>query len=686
MNVGPLTLGLTRRRPAHAAPSSRARRAGMSLSVLGSTMGVVILGSAGAAFGYWVMTDHSHPAQAVADALPQGQTPGTPTTNAPNGNTVSVTFTRSQTTSGGVAIPTYTLKRYPVPSGAAVSAVVSCSGTTTIVCTETSVPDGKWQYTDTPSLGANWVGSESAHSATVTVDTTAPTVSITSPVTGTTYGTNWTGAITGSASDATSGVSSIGVAVKNTTTGKWWNGTAFSATSQTNVAATGTTSWSLALAASNLVSTDAYTVIAQATDSAGNVGTSSTVNFTYDTVAPAAAVTFPVNNTTYGANWTGTITGTASSNAGAGTSISSIGVAVKNTTTGKWWNGTAFSATSQTNVAATGTTSWSLALAASNLVSTDAYTVIAQATDSAGNVGTSSTVNFTYDTVAPAAAVTFPVNNTTYGANWTGTITGTASSNAGAGTSISSIGVAVKNTTTGKWWNGTAFSATSQTNVAATGTTSWSLALAASNLVSTDAYTVIAQATDSAGNVGTSSTVNFTFTSSVSVSNLVTANGSGGTVGQVDQNDTISITFSGQINANTVCSAWTNGSTTAQSASTGSVVTVNNTGSGNSDVLTVSTKPTACGTFNFGSLDLGSSAYVTSPGGSHKAVTFTGSTIAYNGTTHVLTITLGSVGGSGSEGVVASSALTLSLSTNILDTGNSALSSYGFVSSSVQQF
>jgi hypothetical protein len=205
--------------------------------------------------------------------------------------------------------------------------------------------------------------------------------------------------------------------------------------------------------------------------------------------------------------------------------------------------------------------------------------------------------------------------------------------------------------------------------------------------VSTDAYTVIAQATDSAGNVATSSTVNFTYSPTVSVSSLVTANGSGGTVGKMDQNDTITLTFSGQINASTVCSAWTNGSSSTQSASTGSVVTVNNTGTGNSDILTFSSAPTACGTFNFGSIDLGSSAYVTSPGNSHKATTFSGSTIAYNGTTHTLTITLGTVAtNGGSEGTVASSAFTLSLSNNIVDTGNNALSSYGFVSSSVQQF
>ena len=49
----------------------------------------------------------------------------------------------------------------------------------------------------------------------------------------------------------------------------------------------------------------------------------------------------------------------------------------------------------QSFVAATGTTTWLLACAADNLTSGDSYSVVAQATDSAGNLGTSSTVKFT---------------------------------------------------------------------------------------------------------------------------------------------------------------------------------------------------------------------------------------------------------------------------------------------------
>jgi hypothetical protein len=233
------------------------------------------------------------------------------------------------------------------------------------------------------------------------------------------------------------------------------------------------------------------------------------VTFTYSTPPPTVAITYPVNNTTYGTNWTGKITGTASSNSGPTTSITAVSVAVENTTTGKWWNGTSFRPGSQRFVAASGTTGWSLVLTASNLKSGDAYSVIAQATDSVGNVGASLTVNFTYNCSPPTVTITYPVNNTTYGTNWTGAITGTAS--AGAGASISKTSVAIENTTTGKWWNGTSFSAASQTFVAASGTTSWSLGLLVKYLASGDSYSVTAQATDSLKNVGTSSTVTFSY-------------------------------------------------------------------------------------------------------------------------------------------------------------------------------
>ncbi len=126
--------------------------------------------------------------------------------------------------------------------------------------------------------------------------------------------------------------------------------------------------------------------------------------FTYVVVTPTVNVTFPVNNVHYFATggfgrtvWSGTITGTASSNS-AGT-ISTTAVAIEDTDTNRWWNGASFSATTQTFVSASGTTSWSYSLPIASFTGQtagDHYSVIGEATDSLNNQGTSATIAFRY--------------------------------------------------------------------------------------------------------------------------------------------------------------------------------------------------------------------------------------------------------------------------------------------------
>jgi hypothetical protein len=359
--------------------------------------------------------------------------------------------------------------------------------------------------------GATTVATGSAKSGVVTVKT-APTVSITYPVDATTYGSDWTGTITGTASAAAGmTLQSTQVAIEDTTTKQWWSGTSFSVSGQTFVPVSGTTTWMLTLAAQSLTTGDTYSLVAQATDSAGNPGTSSTVSFTYSipTAPPTVSVTYPVDGTAYGPNWTGTMTGTASPNSGPGATITGTEVAIEDTTTKQWWSGSSFSVSGQTFVPVSGTTTWYLPLGPNSLTSGDTYSVTAEATDSLGQVGTSSTVTFTY-TPQPTVSITYPVNGTRYGTDWTTMITGGAS--AGVGTTIRTTEVAVEDTTISQWWNGTSFAGSTQTFVAVTGTTTWYLPLEPDSLTSGDSYTIVAQATDSVGNVSPSTTVTFTYT------------------------------------------------------------------------------------------------------------------------------------------------------------------------------
>src|SRR5262249_27973665 len=108
------------------------------------------------------------------------------------------------------------------------------------------------------------------------------------PLDSKTYGAgDWTGSITGTASDGSSGVQQVMVSILQASTGLYWDGQAFASDSPVFLPATGTTDWSFSFPASIFPSTvDDYLIESQATDLAGNVepqGTGfnmSTIHFT----------------------------------------------------------------------------------------------------------------------------------------------------------------------------------------------------------------------------------------------------------------------------------------------------------------------------------------------------------------------------------------------------------------------
>ncbi len=144
----------------------------------------------------------------------------------------------------------------------------------------------------------------------------------------------------------------------------------------------------------------------------------------------------------------------------------------------------------------------------------------------------------------------------------------------------------------------------------------------------------------------------------------------------------------GQIDASKVCSAWTNGSSGIQAvSSSNSVITIAG-GNNTNNTLSFTTAPSDCGTFNFGTIDLGD-VYFNPSGNSDNQLTFTGSTIAYDGSAHTLTITLGTGSFNGSSKnleTVPKSVLTLNLSGNIVGTSENAITGNPFKTASVQQF
>jgi hypothetical protein len=299
---------VTRHRPAHARRQrSLPKLVRFALVLFGAAIGFGVVG-AGVAFGYWLTTDSSNPAQAGADTLPAGTTPAAPSTSPNlNSNSVVITFAQSATTPGHTPIPAsnYSLRRYPAGGGAAVAVTASCSGVGTITCTESSVPDGQWQYTDTPTYGTNWVGTESPKSPMVTVDTHPPSVSLTFPAASGLYdATTWTALspISGTATDATSGVpgaSSINVTLTQVATGLTWNGSGFTSGSNTVHPTTfAAGAWTYAFPSGDFPADGQYSVGVSATDAAGNTSGVTFASFTYDNTPPTGSIGYTNGYTT----------------------------------------------------------------------------------------------------------------------------------------------------------------------------------------------------------------------------------------------------------------------------------------------------------------------------------------------------------------------------------------------------
>lgn len=203
-----------------------------------------------------------------------------------------------------------------------------------------------------------------------TTDTVAPTISIGAPAAGATVSGSVT--VSGSASDATSGVASVDLSVDG---GSWQP-------------VSGTTSWSWSWGTTTLVD-GSHTLTARSTDGAGNTATTSrTVTVSNpttppaDTTAPSVGITSPSSGATVAG--TVSVTGTAGDNA----AVASVAVSV---------DGGAYATTS-------GTTSWSWSWA-STAVADGNHTLTVRATDTSGLTSSvSRTVSVANTASAPSPA------------------------------------------------------------------------------------------------------------------------------------------------------------------------------------------------------------------------------------------------------------------------------------------
>ena len=245
-----------------------------------------------------------------------------------------------------------------------------------------------------------------------TIDTVAPTVSITAPANNS-FTNNNEPTLTATASDNAGGSGLASVQFQYSSNG---------GTTWTNAGAA-ETSGPFSYTFSTALADGHYEARAVAIDNADNSTTSTAASFTIDTVAPTVSITAPANNS-FTNNNKPTLTATASDNAG-GSGLASVQFQYSSNGDSTWTN------------AGAAETSGPFSYTFSTALTDGSYEAQAVAIDKAGNSTTSTVVSFTVNTVAPTIDLTAPANNSFTNDNKPA-LTATASDNAG-GSGLASV-------------------------------------------------------------------------------------------------------------------------------------------------------------------------------------------------------------------------------------------------------
>ncbi|MCD6554886.1 MAG: Ig-like domain repeat protein, partial [Anaerolineae bacterium] len=257
------------------------------------------------------------------------------------------------------------------------------------------------QYRVTAVNGVGIVGPASAASSGITLDFTQPDSDID---TAGTYGpVSWPGHIAGTASDDTSGVSSVHITLQRASDSYYWNGGAWVA-SPVWLIATGTAAWTYDFVPED---GESYNVQSRATDAAGNVEISYGVStFNYTTSEPDSTVN--TSGLYVGAEWPGQIEGTAYAPLAA---LDFVDITIQRASDDLYFDGTAWVGT-PIWLRATGTNPWIFAFTPDD---GETYTVESRATDVVGNVETAyGTGTFSYDATAPEVETVTVTSDGTY--------------------------------------------------------------------------------------------------------------------------------------------------------------------------------------------------------------------------------------------------------------------------------
>ncbi len=132
----------------------------------------VVLVAGGLASGLFAYFSGGATAGSAGGGAATSVAPGTPPTSVTSQPGRAVTISWAATAlANGHPVDGYLVTRYDAsPPYAPQITLAGCGGVVAALsCTETGVPFGSWQYTITPVIGANWRGTESTKSGTVTI-------------------------------------------------------------------------------------------------------------------------------------------------------------------------------------------------------------------------------------------------------------------------------------------------------------------------------------------------------------------------------------------------------------------------------------------------------------------------------------------------------------------------------------
>lgn len=309
----------------------------------------------------------------------------------------------------------------------------------------------------------------------ITLDRTAPTSDFNVAVTlgpMSTPGADTT--FSGTASDATSGVSSVHLTFRNTANNKYLDGANFDSDNPVWVLATGNATWSYSLGDAVLSDGVTYEISSRATDAATNLQSIlASHSFTWASTAPNPA--FAINAGVAYANVPDVILTLTDA-----TDVAEYRKANGNDCSAASW------------VAYTG------AIAHTLPASDGAKEVCLEVRDLFLNTSTTATDSITLDQTLPAS--TFTVADTLGPDSTPGTYTTVSGTASDATSGVSAVQIAFRNTANNKYLDGAEFDSDSPVWYLTTGTTTWAYDLDDALLAEGVTYEISSRATDGATN------------------------------------------------------------------------------------------------------------------------------------------------------------------------------------------